>query len=119
MKTLQIVFVAALMLGSGSSLLAGPSRVEQFSFGWFGTAGYYPIEYWVDVYDLGNSGIHNFEVRAYYESSGNWQTQETLSGNSAHRTAHGYGDALDDSTPGTIHFTNGTDLTHDYVEFYY
>lgn len=107
------------MLGAGSSLLAGPSRVEQFSFGWFGTAGYYPIEYWVDVYDLGSSGIQNFQVWAYYETSHNWQTAETRTGNSSHRTAHGYGDAYDDSTAGIIHFTNGSDVTHQNVEFIY
>lgn len=119
MKTLPIALVAAFFLGSWSHLSAETYDIDTFSFGWFGTSGYYPVEYWVDVYDYSGTGLRNFSVSAHYESSNNWQTAETISGNSSHLTAHGYGDTVDDSTSGTIDFANGVEAVHRNVQFYF
>lgn len=116
MKIAKLALISAILLGSWSRLSATEPTLNYFSYGWFGTSGYYPIEYFVDV-DDSDGDLNELTVSAHYESSNNWQTQETLTGDGFHLRAHGYGDTIDGATEGIINYADGEASYHEAVEF--
>lgn len=111
MKIAKIALIAAFALFGLSRMSATEPSLSYYSYGWFGTSGYYPIEYWVDVTDP-DGDLQSLSVSAHYESSNNWQNQVSVTGNGSHLQAHGYGDTVDGYTTARIDYADSTASYH-------
>lgn len=116
MKIANIASIAALALLGFSRVSATAPTMTWDSYGFFGTSGYYPIEYWVDVSDP-DGDLQSLSVSAHFESSDNW-LKGPVRGNGFHLQVHGYGDTIDGYTTGKVEYTDASDGYHyEEVEF--
>lgn len=112
---LKFLLIAAISLCSSHWIAADEPTLEVFSYGWFSSSGYYPIEYWVDAYD--NDGDMNWlYVSAHDEAYDEWYNT-TGTGDGSHRQAHGWGTTLDGYTDGRVWVRDSVDTYYHDVEF--
>lgn len=116
MKMLKIALIAALACGAWLRVSADPT-IQQDSYGWFSTSGYYAVEYFVDAYD--NGTLQSLTVQAYDEEDHYWCDPAYGTGDGSHLHAHGWGVTIDGDVDGKIWGTdNGQAYSYD-TEFYY
>lgn len=118
MKIAKIALILCVAFSGFCRLSADEPRLDWYSYGWFGTSGYYPIEYWVDVYDDTDADLGSLSVDAYYESERVWETTRGT-GNGAHYSASGWCNTIDGYTDGKIYGTDGSAPYYFDVQFSY
>jgi|GEM_PF-3208002 len=105
MKLAKIALISCFAAMGLARLHAGTPTLDYYSYGWFNTSGYYPIEFWVTVDDSAGQ-LQSLTVDAYYESGSVWESNPG-SGNGYRQQSSGWCNTVDGYTDGRVYGYDG------------